>query len=164
MSNLSENRVNVVLAAADITAINTSISTIISKVPANATLTDEQRTGYNAINVANKVFADDCLVEAQQNGTGILPGFVNLPNLQNDLTLFEQLDSAESALTNALQRISDAKRIVGHEAYGQATVIYNAFKTANENGIANAKTAYDKLKTRFEAQGSSAGKIANNTI
>lgn len=153
MSNLSENRINVVLSAADITAINTSIATVLSKVPANTTLTDEQRASYNAINVANKVFAEDCLTEAQANGAGILPGFVSLPNLQNDLTVFEQLDVVESALNNALQRISDAKRIAGHEGYGQANVIYNAFKAANENGIANAKTSFDKLKTRYEAQG-----------
>ena len=59
MSNLSENRINVVITPADITAINTSVNTILSKIPANTTLTDEQRLSYNAINVANKVFADD---------------------------------------------------------------------------------------------------------
>ncbi len=164
MSNLTENRINVVLAAADITAINTSIATILSKVPANTTLTDEQRLSYNAINVANKVFAEDCLVEAQQNGTGILPGFLNLVNMQNDLAVFDQLDQVESALNNVLQRIADAKRIAGHEGYGQANVVYSAFKTANDNGIANAKASVDKLKVRFEAQGNTAGRSSNNTI
>ena len=89
MSNLSENRINVVITPADITAINTSVNTILSKIPANTTLTDEQRLSYNAINVANKVFAEDCLIEAQLNGAGILPGFVSLPNMQNDLTVFD---------------------------------------------------------------------------
>lgn len=164
MSNLSENRINVVLAPADVTTVNTAVSTILSKVPANTTLTDEQRLSYNAINVANKVFADDCLAEAQANGTGILPPFVNLTNLQNDLSVFEQLDQIESALNNALQRITDAKRIAGHEAYGQANVIYSAFKTANENGIANAKSSFDKLKARFEAQGNSTGRKADTAL
>lgn len=164
MSNLSENRINVVLAPADVTTVNTAVSTILSKVPANTTLTDEQRLSYNAINVANKIFADDCLAEAQANGTGILPAFVNLTNLQNDLSVFEQLDQIESALNNALQRITDAKRIAGHEAYGQANVIYSAFKTANENGIANAKSSFDKLKARFEAQGNSTGRKADTAL
>ena len=87
MSNLSENKINVTLAVADVTAINDAVNTILSKVPANTTLTDEQRLSYNAINVANKVFADDCLTEAQGNGSGILPGFINLIHLQNDLTV-----------------------------------------------------------------------------
>jgi hypothetical protein len=164
MSNLSENRINVVLAAADVAAINTAVSTIVSKVPANTTLTDEQRISYNAINVANKVFADDCLAEAQANGAGILPAFINLTNLQNDLTVFEQLDQIESILTNALQRVADAKRIAGHEAYGQANVIYSAFKTANDSGIANAKTSFDKLRARFDAQGNSTGRKADTVL
>lgn len=164
MSNLSENRINVVLLAADVTAINTAVSAILSKVPANTTLTDEQRVSYNAINVANKVFADDCLAEAQANGTGILPAFVNLTNLQNDLSVFEQLDQIESMLNNTLQRVADAKRIAGHEAYGQANVVYSAFKTANESGIANAKSSFDKLKARFEAQGNSTGRKADTSI
>lgn len=115
MSNLSENKINVTLAVADVTAINDAVNTILSKVPGNTTLTDEQRLSYNAINVANKVFADDCLTEAQVNGEGILPGFINLIHLKNDLTVFEQLDQFESALNNIVQRIADAKRIAGHE-------------------------------------------------
>ena len=127
-------------------------------------MTDEQRLSYNAINVANKVFADDCLTEAQGNGSGILPGFINLTHLQNDLTVFYFFYQIESALNNTLQRIADAKRISVHEAFGQANVIYNAFKTANENGIANAKSSYDKLKARFEAQGNSSGRPVDKQI
>lgn len=164
MSNLSENRINVVIDPTDIAAINSSIATILSKIPANTTLTDEQRSSYNAINVANKVFAEDCLVEAQQNGAGILPGFINLVNMQNDLTVFNQLDQAESALNNALQRVIDAKRIAGHEGYGQANVIYNAFKTANDSGIANAKASVERLKPRYEAQGNNAGRTKDTEL
>ena len=63
-----------------------------------------------------------------------------------------------------MQRIADAKRIAGHEAFGQANVIYTAFKTANENGIANAKSSYDKLKARYEAQGNSSGRPVDKQI
>lgn len=163
MSNLSENRINVVLAAADVAAINASIATILSKMPANTTLTDEQRVAYNAIDVVNKVYAEDCLAEAQTNGTGIVPGYVNLQNLQNDLTVFNQLDAVWSSLKNALQRVEDARRIAGHEAYALTSPIYNSFKQAHENGVPNASTSYNKLKARFEAQGNT-GKKANDTL
>jgi hypothetical protein len=158
MANLSENRINVVIAPADITTVNASITAILSKIPANTSLTEEQRSQYNAIDVANKVFTEDCLTEANLSGTGILPGFINLPALQNDITVFEQLDQFETALTNTLQRVRDAKRIAGHEAYGQANQIYNAFKSANDSGIPNAKNSYDRLKLRYEAQGNSTGR------
>lgn len=163
MANLSENRINVVITPADVTAVNTSIGTILSKIPTNTSLTDEQRLQYNAIDVANKVFTEDCLTEANLSGTGILPGFINLTALQNDITVFEQLDQFETALTNALQRIRDAKRIAGHEAYGQGNQIYAAFKSASDSGIPNAKNSYDRLKVRYEAQGNSTGRTVQQT-
>jgi hypothetical protein len=162
MSNLSENRINVVLSAADVTAMTNSIQTFLSKIPSNTSLDDAQRKRYNAINVANKVFAEDVLTEALLTGAGILPPFIDLTALQNDLTIFNQLDAQESALRNALQGILDAKRIAGHEAYNQANAIYGNYKNAAESGIANAKSSYDKLKVRYEAQGPSlAGRPAD---
>ena len=152
MSNLSENRINVVIAAADITAMNTSVSTILSKSPANTTLDEDQRLKYNAIDVTNKVFAEDCLTEATLNGVGILKPYINLVFLQNDLLIYEQLDAQESALLNVLQRIKDAKRIAGHEAYNMANAIYGSFKDATSDGIPNAKSGYDRLKVRYESQ------------
>ena len=152
MSNISENKINVVITPADITTINSSVATILSKIPENTTLTDQQRKDYNAIDVTNKVFAEDCLMEGQNNGAGILNNYINLNFLQNDLTVYQQLDQMESNILNILQRIKDAKRIAGHEAYGVANSIYKAFKSANEDGIANAKAPYDRLKVRYEAQ------------
>jgi ABC-type Zn uptake system ZnuABC Zn-binding protein ZnuA len=158
MSNLSENRINVVIAAADITTINTSINAILSKIPENTTLTDSQRLNYTAINVSNKVFAEDVLTESKQTGNGILSPFINLEFLENDLTVFSQLDAIESALSNALQRVKDAKRIAGHEAYGMASKAYNSYKDAADAGVANAKSGYDKLKVRYESQKKNVGR------
>ena len=153
MSNLSENRINVVIAAADIAAMNSSIATILGKLPAGTTLTDEQRSEFTAIDVSNKVFAEDVLTEARLTGTGILSPYINLDFLQNDLSIFNQLDAIESGLANLLQRVKDAKRIAGHEAYSMAGKAYGNYKDAAEAGVENAKSAYDKLKVRFEAQG-----------
>ncbi len=153
MSNLSENRINVVIAPADVTTITSSISTILGILPANTTLTEEQRGKYNAIDVSNKVFAEDVLTEARITGTGILTPYINLDFLQNDLTIFNQLNAVESGLANLLQRVKDAKRIAGHEAYGMANKAYGNYKDATDAGIPNAKSAYDRLKVRYEAQG-----------
>jgi hypothetical protein len=162
MSNLSENRINVVIAPADVTTITSSISTILGILPANTTLTDEQRGNYNAIDVSNKVFAEDVLTEARITGTGILTPYVNLDFLQNDLTIFNQLNAVESGLANLLQRVKDAKRIAGHEAYGMANKAYGNYKDATDAGIPNAKSTYDRLKVRYEAQGNG-GRSADTT-
>jgi ABC-type Zn uptake system ZnuABC Zn-binding protein ZnuA len=158
MSNLSENRINVVLAAADVTTINESINAILSKIPENTTLTDTQRNSYTAIDVSNKVFSEDVLTEARATGTGVLPPYIDLDALQNDLTIFNQLDAIESGLTNLLQRVKDAKRIAGHEAFGMANKAYKSYRDASDAGVANAKSGYDKLKVRFESQGKSGGR------
>jgi len=162
MSNLSENRINVVIAPADVTTITSSISTILGILPANTTLTEEQRGKYNAIDVSNKVFAEDVLTEARITGTGILTPYINLDFLQNDLTIFNQLNAVESGLANLLQRVKDAKRIAGHEAYGMANKAYGNYKDATDAGIPNAKSAYDRLKVRYEAQGNG-GRPADTT-
>jgi hypothetical protein len=160
MSNFSENRINVVIAPADITSINTSITAILSKIPENTTLTETQRDSYNAIDVDNKVFSEDVLTEARLTGAGILTPYINLDFLENDLNIYTQLGAIESGLTNLLQRVKDAKRIAGHEAYGMANGAYGNYRDAANAGVANAKSAYDKLKVRYESQRNKTGRPA----
>jgi hypothetical protein len=152
MSNISENRINVVIAAADITTINNSINTIVGLIPANTTLSDDERSRYNAIDVSNKVFVEDVIIEANITGAGIVPDFVSVANMQKDLTVFGQLDAIDAALSNARQLVQDARRIAGHEAYKLANVTYKAYRTASESGVPGAKSSYDKMKVRYEAQ------------
>ena len=153
MSNLSENRIDLVLDPSDIQVMQDSIDTFIDLIPTGTSLTDEQRSSYLAINVGNKVFSENILSESSTLGPDILPAYVKLDALKNDLDIFKQLDNLENRLNNAQQRLKDAKRVAGHEAYSQSTVIYNAIKMASDAGIPNAKAAFTKLKTRFGAQG-----------
>ena len=46
----------------------------------------------------------------------------------------------------------------------QANSIYKAFKNANEDGVANAKASYEKLKVRYEAQGNKGGRPENTGL
>ena len=153
MSNLSENRINLVLDPGDFQVMQDSIDTFIDLIPTGTSLTDEQRSSYLAINVSNKVFSEDVLAESNTLGPDILPAYVKLNALKNDLDIYKQLDNLENRLNNAQQLLQDAKRVAGHEAYSLSTVIYNAIKMASDAGIPNAKAAYTKLKTRFGAQG-----------
>jgi hypothetical protein len=151
MGNISENKLNTTISAADLTIINTSITTIASKLPAG-TLTDEQRANLKAINVDNKIFVEDVINQIGLNGAGILPAFINQAFIQNDYTLYEQLDVIDSALSNLSRRVSDLKRICGDESYTGSLAVYRIFDGANAAGVPNAKEAYEKLKVRFDAQ------------
>jgi hypothetical protein len=160
MSNLTENKLNTVITAADLTIIINSIATIASKLPAGS-LTDEQRLKLKSIDVANKVFVEDVITEIGVSGAGIIPSFINAGFIQNDLTLYNQLDVVEASVLNILQKIADLKRICGDEGYSMSLSSYKIFDAANQAGIPGAKQAYDKLKIRFDAQGSNAGRPSN---
>ena len=152
MGNITENKLNMVIATADLTAISTSIATINSKLPAGS-LTDEQRMNLKSINVDNKIFVEDAITEMTVNGTGIMPAFLNAANLQNDIALYDQLDTIESGINTLLQRIADLKRIAGDEAYTGGLTVYRIFESASSAGLNQAKQPYEKLKARFNAQG-----------
>ncbi len=159
MSNITENKLNTILATADVTAINTAIATITAKLPAGS-LDEAQRANYKAIDVDNKVFVEDAIIELGISGSGIIPAFINSAFIQNDLTLFEQLDTVEASLENVIQKIRDLKRITGHEAYSAAQTVYKIYDAANQAGIPGAKQAYDKLKVRYDAQGNNGGRTS----
>jgi len=159
MGNITENKLNLILIATDLAAINTNIAAINSKLPAGS-LTDEQRMNLKSINVDNKVFVEDAIVEMTVNGAGIMPAFLNVANLQNDITLYDQLDTVESGLNTLLQRVSDLKRIAGDEAYTGGLTVYKIFESANSAGLNQAKQPYEKLRARFNAQGN-AGRPAD---
>ena len=163
MSNITENKLNAVIAAADIAIINTGITTIWSKLPV-ASLTDDQRVALKSIDVNNKVFVEDVLTEMGVRGSGIIPAFINQTFINNDLALFEQLDVLEAGVLNLAQKIADLKRIAGDEAYTGALAVYRIYDAANQAGVPGAKQAYDKLKMRFNSQTTGAGRKADPVL
>lgn len=157
MSNLTDNNLNEVLDGATFANIVESINTLESALP-EGSLDDNQREVYRAINVQNKVFAEDVLAEMKANGATILPPYLSATALENDILLFEQLDTIESRLVNATRKVSDLKRIAGHEGFIMALSVFKNYDAANQAGIPGAKESYEKLKERFEGQG---GRPAN---
>ena len=152
MANITENRINTTIAAADITAISAAIATINTKLPFLLALTDEERASLLGLDVNNKVFVDEALDE-MTNNSSVLPAFISTANLTNDVRLYEQLDTIESTLMNLLSKISDTKRVAGHEAYAVSLTAYNIYGMASSAGIPNARQSYDRLKARFAGQG-----------
>lgn len=149
--NIMINQLNLVYTPADMTLMTTNVNTNISKIPPDATLTEEERaqSAYD-INVVNKIFSEDALNEALSNGATILPQWIDVTNMQTDFTFFEQSDQLISLHLNAVQRLSDAQRIAGRECYKQALKIYEAYKAAADAGVPGAQASYDKLKVRFD--------------
>ena len=154
MGNVNVNRLNLTYPAADITTMKTNAASTISKIPAGATLTpDERSSNQNDIDVDNKIFVEDVLYELNSNGATIMPNWINIGNIATDFTFFEQSDELETIYENVLLRLNDAKRIAGREAMQGAYRAYAQYKEAAENGVPGAQASYDKLKVRFEKLG-----------
>ena len=150
MGNVNENRLNLTYSAADIALMKANANSTISKVPAGATLTPEERAvNQNDIDVDNKMY------ELNFNGAGIMPSWLIIPQIATDLSFFEQSDELETIYENLLLRINDAKRIAGREAMAGALRAYHQYREAAENGVPGAQASYDKLKVRFEKMASS---------
>ena len=136
--------------------MKTNANSTISKVPAGATLTPEERAvNQNDIDVDNKIFVEDVVYELNFNGAGIMPSWLIIPQIATDLSFFEQSDELETIYENLLLRINDAKRIAGREAMAGALRAYHQYREAAENGVPGAQASYDKLKVRFEKMASS---------
>jgi hypothetical protein len=150
MSNLNPNRLNLTYPVADMTLMKSNANATIAKIPAGATLTEEERASGGDINVDNKIFVDDTLNELKSNGAAIMPAWFNIPNLANDVTFFDQSEELISLHQNIILRLKDAQRIAGREALVNARKAYEQYKSAADAGVAGAQASYDKLKVRFE--------------
>jgi hypothetical protein len=150
MSNLNVNRLNLTYSATDMTLMKANATATLAKIPAGATLTEEERTSGGDINVDNKIFVDDTLNELKSNGAAIMPAWFSIPNLANDVTFFDQSEELISLYQNIVLRLKDAQRIAGREANANSRKAYEQYKSAAEGGIAGAQSSYDNLKVRFE--------------
>jgi hypothetical protein len=161
MANISTNLLDIVLSPADTVAIQTAITTIDTTLdPVEHTLTDEERASLLSLDVSNKVFAEEALEEAVNNGS-MLPAAVNTTFLKNDLGLYDQLAVIESQLENVLRKVKDAKRVAGHEAYAMALTIYTLYRSLAAVGVAGAQQSADRLGERFTNNGAGAPSGSN---
>jgi hypothetical protein len=161
MANINYNRINVVLSEADTQSMLQDIASFISKIPECGGLTPEERKKLKSINVANKIFSENVL-NAAKTLPNVLPSYIDLSSLENDLNVFRQLDQLETVLLQGLSRLQDAKRIAGHEAYMTSNVTYEFIKNASKVGVPGTKTAYETLKARYTSKNQ--GKNSNDDI
>lgn len=163
MANISTNLLNATLPVGDVTTINAAVTTIDTTLdPVERTLTDEERASFLALDVSNKVFAEEALQELTANGS-MMPPSLSPTFLSNDLQLFDQLDVIESNLENVLRKVKDAKRVAGHEAYAMALTIYSLYRSLAAVGVAGAQQSADRLGQRFVQRGGGGQTTGNSS-
>lgn len=154
MANLTNNRINTAATAAQITAVKTALQTIATNLPFLVGLTTEERIALPAINVTNKAFTEDA-INAGVNNPTLVPSYVSVANMQNDLLLFSQLDEIIGVTKQLLEKLEDTQLLAGSEAYTSALTLYKLFGSASEAGVAGTDAIVAQLKQRFAGQGNS---------
>jgi hypothetical protein len=157
MSNLTNNRLSVVMTATQVQAVKDALQTILTNMPFLIGLTSEERMTLPKISVSNKVFTEDAL-NVVSNNTGLLPGYFSASGFQQDLELYRQLDELTTMAKGIVERMDDTQLLAGSEAYVSALTAYKLFGAAADAGIPGADTLYDQLKERFSQYGNPAPK------
>jgi hypothetical protein len=152
MSNLSNNRLNITATAAQITAVKTALQAVTTNLPFLIGLTTEERIALPAINVSNKAFTEDA-INAAVNNASLIPSYVSVPNMQNDMTLFTQLDEIIILVKQLLEKLEDTQLLAGSEAYVGGLSTYKLIASAADAGVPGADAIYNQLKQRFAEQG-----------
>ena len=115
-----------------------------------------------AINVNNKTFSEDAINAGVNNAT-LIPSYVSLVNMQNDLTLFTQLDELVGIVNQLCEKLEDTRLLAGSESYVSALTLYKLFGSAADAGVPGADAIVAQLKTRFAGQGG-AGTAPTNPV
>lgn len=160
MANLANNRLNITATTAQVTAVKNALQTISTNLPFLLGLTIDERIALPAINVNNKAFTEDA-INVAVNNTALIPSYVNVPSMQNDLTLFNQLDEIIVLTKQLLERLEDTQLLAGSEAYVGALAVYKLIGSAADAGVPGADAIYNQLKSRFAGQGGTGTPAAN---
>ena len=148
MSNLTNNRIDIVMTPAQVTDVKNAITTINTTISFSVSLTTDERASLPKISVANKSFTEDA-INAIANNASLFPAYLNVAQMQNDLKLYQQLDELATILRQTLERIEDTRILAGSEAYVAALSVYKLAGAAASAGVEGTDTIYDQLRERF---------------
>ena len=156
MSNITNNRLNLTITPAQQAAAQQHLTDLKAQFPFLIGLTAAEKKSNVGINVSNKQWVEDCIVEMEQDSS-LLPGFITTQQVKNDLQLFEELEVVKVEAADFFARISDTQFLAGAEAYAVCLIYYRILEAAAKAGIPGANERYNRLKERFQDQGTPAG-------
>ena len=154
MSNILENRLDITMTPAQITAAKAGFASVETAIPFLTGLNVEERVAIPKINVSNKAFVEDA-INALVNNSSLAPTYIDVVKIKNDLLLFSQLDELAQICRKILEKIEDTQMLAGSEAYISSLIAYRMFGTAAAAGLPGADSIYDQLKARFLDNGNS---------
>jgi len=111
-------------------------------------LTPDERSILPIMGDKTVAFVEKSL-EMAKNNPQLLPPYLDVPELQRDLSTAKQINPLISELEIALAKLNDTSLAAGSEAYSAALVFYNTVKSAQKTNVSGAESLYNELKQRF---------------
>jgi hypothetical protein len=149
---MNENRISISLSEADITAINTAISTLANKLqPILIALEPDDKRMLAKLGEKSISYVDKT-VQYSESNPEFLPAFVDVAEFKKDFEAFTILNSFLRPLAQIVKNLDDTATLCGSEAVSAGNTYYNSVKQGMKMGVPNAKAIYDDLSQRYEAQ------------
>lgn len=156
MSNILENRVSTTFTKDELTDLTSQRNALMAILkPKTVALTEDELKNLSSMAVDNFVFVQETVKTTDAEGVSILPPAIAamIPELQTDVTFYDQLDTEEAMLEDLLTRIRHTKRLVAHESYKVANNVYSLYQTLAGSGVPGAAARYNILKDRYKDNG-----------
>ncbi|NJK59693.1 MAG: hypothetical protein HC918_04785 [Oscillatoriales cyanobacterium SM2_1_8] len=150
----ADNRLSAELTAADLAAIRAALATIQEKLPFLIDLTPEESKTLARMGDKSRAFVAKALEVAESNPE-ILPGFFEVSEMRQDLTLYEALYPVAMQLAQLSELVNDTIALAGSEALTSARLVYKFAKASNVG--AGLEPLIADMGKRFRGQGKQKG-------
>jgi hypothetical protein len=150
---MSYQNISAAISDQDMESIKKSLDSIDSKLSFLVHLTPTERRDLFKMGDKSLAFVKKSVMAAQQN-RDILPVSFDLPELEKDLQLAEDLTEILTRLHQLAEEVDDTLIAVGSEAMRSSLTVYDYVKTASKNQP-GLKALAEQLGERFKAIGQS---------
>jgi len=147
-----DNRISAQLTDANKATLLQKIGEIRALLPFLLNLTPDERQTLPKLGDKTLAFDEKCASHMAQNPK-LVPGFVDLAELEKDRALRTPLSDVVRELDSLTQAVDDTVTLVGHEIYMAELAFYQNVRQAAKRGVSGAQAIYDDLKDRFPGSG-----------
>lgn len=146
------NKINSILTQEQIDGIQAGIDMIKENLSPQHNLTDKEKTDLPNIANARYPFAKRAIEQHGPNNPKIVAGtyYATLPEAQNDMTFFEQMQPFIGQLRQLVEIFVDTQHAGGSEAWAWFRDFYDSAVRASKSNVPGADAVVKDLKPIFD--------------
>ncbi len=148
------NKIDITFTAAQVTAINGAIATIISNIPFAQNLTLAERDSVPNIQDNRYPYAQKAVEILAPANPILVSGFAGtLAQAVTDWTLVKQFDTFIPDLLKLVEMFNDTRQVAASEVYAFLLEFYASAQRAAANNVPGADSIVEALAPLFAGQG-----------